>query len=274
MKRNAKLSKAVSASSLRLDKMKGRGKKAGSEGGWRVNLLYLLVSAIATFVFLFANEATIKAVLSNPTTGSHAKSNDQVTVVVDVPVSDAVSSAMRIQPGESMASTKVVDTKLPPSSPATPQLHKESSLNPVVSKKKVSQSTTILDSSIHCPKEVADKYNQVPGGEKGGDNMAWCQEKKSQHRVSIGRSWGSLSRGLRKEWDARRCNELLSMGKLQTCSEQWGWTWFDLWRENLKAAIQPAESKGTRLGSEVQCIVDYKTTTYCDVRMLSFDMRT
>lgn len=133
---------------------------------------------------------------------------------------------------------------------------------------------SLMSSSIHCPADVHKSYAQVPmakaadGSSLGTPEslMQWCTGKRAQHNVAVGRSWGSLSRNDRMEWDRRRCNELLTRGKLQTCDEQWGWAYFETWRKNFKNVLAPSSVHG----SNVTCIVDYKTTSYCEVSLMGY----
>eukprot|EP01037_Dinobryon_pediforme_P045814 gene45814-58632_t len=70
---------------------------------------------------------------------------------------------------------------------------------------------SLISSSIHCPAEVHKSYAQVPvakaadGSSLGTPEslMQWCSGKRAQHNVAVGRSWGSLTRNDRMEWDRR-----------------------------------------------------------------------
>ena len=122
---------------------------------------------------------------------------------------------------------------------------------------------SIMDSLIQCPSDMVRQYDQVPNTSKDGeDNLTWCQRMKSKHNVVIGRSWGSLGRSEKLSWDSKKCNELISLGKVQTCAERWGWKWFDNWSKKKYEAYEG--------GSNVTCIADVKTTTFCEVSFLFY----
>eukprot|EP01034_Spumella_vulgaris_P033020 gene33020-40751_t len=64
-----------------------------------------------------------------------------------------------------------------------------------------------------------------------------------------------MSKSSQMQWDKVKCNELLSRGKLQTCDERWGWASFDDWLREETNIVSGV--------SNVSCVVNVKTSTYC-----------
>ena len=78
------------------------------------------------------------------------------------------------------------------------------------------------------------------------------------NKVNIGRSWGSLSKSDKQLWDTYKCNELLTIGKLQSCDQRWGWNYFKDWSDNAVNVVEGSISN-------VTCMKDLKTSTFCQV---------
>ncbi len=119
----------------------------------------------------------------------------------------------------------------------------------------------VEDTAGKCSQETYDAYRSEG---KGSMNMLeWCRKTQSLYNVVLGRSWGSLPRNLRLAWDNNKCNELLTVGKLQSCHERWGWGSFDLWRANTKTVVNGPGNAEAVESSRVDCAVDIKTSTFC-----------
>mgnify|MGYP006444236339 FL=1 len=91
---------------------------------------------------------------------------------------------------------------------------------------------------LRCPASVNERYS-APTTSRGGKSKAWCMTMKSRHNVIMGKSWGSMYREDQKRWDSAKCNELIKLGKLQTCDERYGWQFMKQWRNKLSNVIKP-----------------------------------
>lgn len=118
-------------------------------------------------------------------------------------------------------------------------------------------SSTITTTKQQCSTSVKEKYSAIDSSSNFGNDLKWCQETIKRDKVVIGRSWGRMSKESQLRWDAVKCNELLSLGKLQTCDQRWGWTSFDDWLSNSKTIVSGI--------SNVTCVVNIKTSTFCQV---------
>jgi hypothetical protein len=96
-------------------------------------------------------------------------------------------------------------------------------------------------------------------------SLGWCKLKQQNNHVAIGRSWGSLSKADKHQWDEFKCNELLSVGKLQSCNQRWGWGFFSEWLRNAVQVVQGV--------SNVTCARDIKTSSFCQVYAVVFHLR-
>jgi hypothetical protein len=85
----------------------------------------------------------------------------------------------------------------------------------------------------------------------------------AKYRVEVGRSWGSLTKSMQNDWDKENCNELLGVGKTLSCDERWGWQAFSNWRQNKQLIVSGQ--------SDVECIKDVKTSTFCRMSNVSLD---
>ena len=111
-----------------------------------------------------------------------------------------------------------------------------------------------LPEGLQCPSSVSEAY-KVPDALDGKKDLAWCRAMKSTHQVMLGRSWGSLPRDKQREWDKSKCNEQLVTGKLQSCEERWGWSYFNSWLNSAHTLVSGQ--------STVVCGSDIKTATFC-----------
>lgn len=120
-----------------------------------------------------------------------------------------------------------------------------------------SASKSVFDSPIfHCSAEVAKKYRTVAGSSTLED-LQWCKQMHVARGVVIGRSWGGLSGPDRLKWEDRKCNELISVGSLQSCDQRYGWKFFENWRNKAVPVI---------LGiSNVTCSNNLKASSFCKV---------
>jgi hypothetical protein len=122
---------------------------------------------------------------------------------------------------------------------------------------------SLIHSSIRCPDIKRAQYASLANAESSLLNLKWCKDTQNRHGVRIGRSWGSLSGDNRRAWEDKRCNELLALGTVQSCSQRWGWDWFTYWMNSSVPIFQG--------GSEVSCGVDVKTTTFCQMKEVVVD---
>ena len=80
---------------------------------------------------------------------------------------------------------------------------------------------------------------------------------QSNYGVIIGRSWGRLAGAHRSKWEEIKCNELISIGALQSCDQRYGWRFIDEWRNKVVPVVT-----GT---STVTCSSNLKESTFCKV---------
>lgn len=115
-----------------------------------------------------------------------------------------------------------------------------------------------------CPNSVHESYSIINASNK--KNIDWCIETKNKFNVQVGRSWGALPKSLKIIWDSNSCNELISIGKLQSCDERWGYPMFSEWLDHKKMShIIKGENKDAFL-SDVKCASNMKANTLCQLR--------
>eukprot|EP01038_Epipyxis_sp_PR26KG_P009462 gene9462-12748_t len=112
-----------------------------------------------------------------------------------------------------------------------------------------------------CEPDVNKKYRTAD--QSNTANSDWCQNAKRQHGVVIGRSWGSLSKGQKKQWDEKKCNELIKIGKLQSCDESYGWKFFEQWKASNITSVTG--------NSHLSCITNLKTSSFCQFQNVIVD---
>lgn len=112
-----------------------------------------------------------------------------------------------------------------------------------------------------CPISIKEKYalESEANSVDSSSDLQWCQSSRDSYNVQIGRSWGNLPSNFRKKWDEIGCNDLLKLGKLQTCDERFGWKYFTDWLENIKLFVA---GKSENL-SQINCATSLKTNVYC-----------
>lgn len=121
-----------------------------------------------------------------------------------------------------------------------------------------------------CPDHFRVRYRSV--SDKNFDqSLNWCTQMKRTHRVQLGRSWGSLPPPERQRWDRLKCNELISLGKLQSCDERWGWRSFDIWRNHSVQIISSDAGSHSLDASDVKCAIDIKSSTFCRSKRVVVD---
>lgn len=114
-----------------------------------------------------------------------------------------------------------------------------------------------------CPLHVSRAYASNDPSSSALQDMEWCESSRATYNVVIGRSWGGLPPPKRKEWDTRSCNDLLKLGKLQTCDERYGWSFNRDWLRNMRVIVSGQSS--------VKCATNLKTTAYCQTRNVVVD---
>lgn len=105
--------------------------------------------------------------------------------------------------------------------------------------------------ATECDKNISTIYH----GLEQSSSLSWCKAAKSNNNVVIGRSWGSLSKGDKEKWDMNGCNELIKIGRLQSCDEKYGWGFLDSWRNNTKQIVTGISS--------VVCARNLKSSSFC-----------
>jgi hypothetical protein len=208
--------------------MKPSSSKAKKEFGFSNRIFYLVLSATTTLTILLLNKSSIISFIHHKESyfespkltslqASKPNSNKQDNLINSAEVVEVVENN-NVEHTEPLVPNTIIKQIVVQEQDSPPKSHSKPTTK--VSKSK----SSLLESSIHCSSSVADSYAQVPPTNGGGDpgsgtaeeHLSWCNRKKAANRVMVGRSWGTLSKGEQFEWDRRRCNELLTMGKLQT----------------------------------------------------------
>lgn len=274
--------------------MDEQGKKKGKKATTLTLWLYFVSGALGSFVLLVCLHRCVVVLLHGAAASSTLASTISAASSTSLPVVDqgilrsvvkppvvvepAIPSPLKPAEKSSPISVQTADTSpkfnfFPPlplktnRKPAanSKQQYVESTEVQKESEKGQKQAVSILNKSLLCPADMVARYDQVPNGQQGArSDLEWCRRMVSQHRVSIGRSWGTLGRQEKLLWDQKKCNELVSLGKVQTCDERWGFKWFQNWASKKYESFYG--------GSNVTCIADLKTTTYCQVKIPSFTL--
>jgi hypothetical protein len=120
-----------------------------------------------------------------------------------------------------------------------------------------------------CPASLHESYSNINKSNK--KNIDWCIETKNKFNVKIGVSWGAMPKAMKIIWDTNSCNELISIGKLQSCDERWGYPMFSEWLDHKKIIhIIKGENKDAFL-SDVKCASNMKSNTLCQLRNVVVD---
>jgi hypothetical protein len=108
---------------------------------------------------------------------------------------------------------------------------------------------------MQCPVAMEKAYATANGN--SADALTWCQAQRNRYNVVIGHSWGSLPRSHKDQWDKNKCNELLNVGRLQSCDQRWGWSFLSEWVARSVPVVQGL--------SNVTCARDVKSSLFCQV---------
>lgn len=143
---------------------------------------------------------------------------------------------------------------------ATTEIPQEEVQQPLV----IQESLSSTLPSSQCPASLQSLYRQSEGS-SGSDvkDVEWCKRMRDQFGVILGRSWGGLPRQSQKEWDHSKCNELLKVGKRQSCDQRWGWSYFNEWLNSRRTLVSGQ--------STVTCAADIKTSTFCKYSNVQLD---
>ena len=95
-------------------------------------------------------------------------------------------------------------------------------------------------------------------------DVSWCKKTKSDHGVVFGKSFGTMPRDQQKKWEQLKCNELIRLGRHQSCDQRRGWSFF----ENWLAKTRLLTSGGV---SAVNCSVNMKSATFCRMQNVVVD---
>lgn len=127
-----------------------------------------------------------------------------------------------------------------------------------------------ISDNRRCLDETYSAYRSA-GNQDSQQIYDWCKAMKSRHHVQLGRSWGTLQKGDRARWDKEKCNELITLGKLQSCNERWGWGSFANWRNHTVQIIGGRGGKPSEDASDVNCAIDIKQSTFCRSKRVVMD---
>lgn len=61
-----------------------------------------------------------------------------------------------------------------------------------------------------------------------------------------------------------KCNELLNVGKLQSCDQRWGWSFLSEWVARSLPVVQGV--------SNVTCARDVKSSVFCQVLTVDYSL--
>lgn len=182
--------------------MTHKGKEGGGKsksGSSRTNLLYLVLSAAVTFLFLMMSKSYILSALSSV---SHHEEATNAKLVYRIPLDSKINAVQQqirpevnserpdpsLQQENALVTVTSEDAAVVQQPPIVPKAQQQ--LRPL----SPSSNSSLLSRLLHCPPSVHSKYTQVLNAEREADDRAWCERQKREKGVSVGRSWGSLSK--------------------------------------------------------------------------------
>ena len=134
--------------------------------------------------------------------------------------------------------------------------------------------------SINKNSTILDEYTKG-NNIKGAQTREWCIDKLQTHKISMGRSYGTMKRPDQKLWEISKCAEMIKLGKMQTCEERYGWSYLKQWRSKLIHVIRPSTNMESTSStptsttpyqdSDVKCIEELKTPTFCKMKNVLVD---
>ena len=94
-----------------------------------------------------------------------------------------------------------------------------------------------LDQAIQCAASVSQKYLSDSGTKNSANDVEWCKNAQTSFGVIFGKSFGTMPKDQQKKWEKLKCNELIKLGKHQSCDQRWGWGFFDNWLANTHKVV-------------------------------------
>lgn len=209
-----------------------------------------LVALLTVSILFLVDKITVSFQMSTRPSDGHVPSSKDRSVVINLKEKSGTQQPQQyVEPVELIRTPHIVTDNVAP-----PHPHSVSKAENITA----SPGIQLFNNKQQCSRELELKYG-TSSGSNWQENLKWCEKKKDLHHVSIGRSWGSLSKLDKQQWDLYKCNELMSVGKLQSCDQRWGWGAFREWLGNAVPVVQGV--------SKVNCARDYKTSIFCQVCM-------
>lgn len=195
-----------------------RGDRA--PGSLPLTLFYILFSALVTFSMLIINKRFIMPRLHHV---DHPSELDNSGVMVkplppmsrkktvEAPVVSSLQNSRTdslSKPSDTMSTGQAFQS-IPNS---TVKARVSMSDAPAPDCIRINDQKGILSTSLQCPSSESHKFSSSLGTSDGetAERKKWCFGMQSKHKVSVGRSWGSLSKDAKFTWDKKRCNELIT----------------------------------------------------------------
>lgn len=156
-----------------------------------------------------------------PTTSAHLKATKDIITKVPIVASSTIHSKTVVSP-----------VKGDKDSSSTTGL---SNIRPTGSNPKQSYA---LDKAIQCAASVSQKYLSDSGEKNSAKDVEWCKNAQNSFGVIFGKSFGTMPKDQQKRWEKMKCNELIKLGKHQSCDQRWGWGFLENWLANTHQVVR------------------------------------
>lgn len=145
------------------------------------------------------------------------------------------------------------------------KIYSESTILNLLDKNEIDSIESIYNykSITTCSNKSIDAYYRRILSNK--NDVTKCKEYEEKFNVKIGKHWGGLPKYLQNEWNNKKCNELINLGYLVSCDEDWGWSFLNNWlhdRNRIKISLDY---------SHVKCATNYKSNTFCKLQNVTLD---
>lgn len=119
-----------------------------------------------------------------------------------------------------------------------------------------------------CDKDQQTIYMKTP--DIPNDQLEFCKIAHNSYRVIVGHSWGNLPKNMQSKWNDYNCNQLITVGRLLSCNDTWGWPFLFSWvaENNVKTYI--TNNNKTKL-SNIRCGSNSKNSIFCKMINVRLD---
>ena len=166
---------------------------------------------------------TVSTITVTPTTSVPLKATEDVVVKVPIVASSTIHSK------DAISAVKVNKV-----SSSVTGLSSSIHTHPTTGLKQ----SYALDKAIRCAESVSEKYLSDSGGKNSAKDVEWCKNAQTTFGVIFGKSFGTMPKDQQKRWEKLKCNELIKLGKHQSCDQRWGWGFFENWLANTHQIVK------------------------------------